>query len=278
MTRPPSTTGSCSASKASCPNSNSISCAPGCAAGSWPRPAAASCAFRCRSGWSTTPRDQVDAGPRRRRARRPALLFATFDATGSAAPWSRPSATSSSPSPAATTAAPRAGELYWNSLRHDQVLIVLHNPAYAGAYGYGRARHVTDLDGHHHTFAKPPGEWTILIPGAHPGYITWAQFQANQRPGRQRPARGQQPPRRPAPRRPCPAAGPAHLRPSAAPDDRPLPHPRRRHPRPRLHLPARRHRERHADLPEHVRRRHRRRRRRVRAPGHPHPDGPAGRR
>ena len=28
---------------------------------------------------------------------------------------------------------------------------ILHNPAYAGAYAYGRARHTTDLDGHHHT-------------------------------------------------------------------------------------------------------------------------------
>ena len=73
-----------------------------------------------------------------------------------------------------------AGELYWNSLCHDQVLKVLHNPAYAGAYVYGRARHTTDLDGHHHTLAKPPGEWTVLIHDHHPGYLTWPQYQANQ--------------------------------------------------------------------------------------------------
>ena len=35
---------------------------------------------------------------------------------------------------------PRAGELYFKPLTHDQVLNVLHNPAYAGAYAYGRAR------------------------------------------------------------------------------------------------------------------------------------------
>jgi Recombinase zinc beta ribbon domain/Recombinase len=73
-----------------------------------------------------------------------------------------------------------AGELYWVTLRHDQALFVLHNPRYAGAYFYGRRRQVTGVDGRHRSLVKPRDEWTTFIPGAHVGYISLAQFEANQ--------------------------------------------------------------------------------------------------
>ncbi|PZS16715.1 MAG: hypothetical protein DLM57_09860, partial [Pseudonocardiales bacterium] len=86
---------------------------------------------------------------------------------------------------------PRAGELYWKPLRHDHVLFVLHNPRYAGAYCYGRRRHVSDADGHQRTFVKPLADWTTLIPDAHPGFISWEQFEANRaRLAANAPARG----------------------------------------------------------------------------------------
>jgi Recombinase len=79
----------------------------------------------------------------------------------------------------AATSGPRVGELYWNSLSHDQVLRILHNPAYAGAYAYGRARHTAGLDGRHHTLSKPIDQWTVLIHDHHPGYVTWPRYQAS---------------------------------------------------------------------------------------------------
>ena len=86
---------------------------------------------------------------------------------------------------------PRAGELYWKPLRHDHVLFVLHNPRYAGAYCYGRRRHVSDADGHLRTFVKPLAEWTTLIPDAHPAFISWEQFETNRaRLAANAPARG----------------------------------------------------------------------------------------
>jgi hypothetical protein len=60
------------------------------------------------------------------------------------------------------------------------VLFVLHNPRYAGAYFYGRRQQVTDADGHHRTIIKDRQDWTTLIPDAHPGYVSWEQFEANQ--------------------------------------------------------------------------------------------------
>jgi DNA invertase Pin-like site-specific DNA recombinase len=72
---------------------------------------------------------------------------------------------------------PHAGELYWKPLRHDMVLFTLHNPRYAGAYFYGRRKTFTDINGHTRTVLKPRDQWTVLITDAHPGYITFEQYE-----------------------------------------------------------------------------------------------------
>jgi hypothetical protein len=108
------------------------------------------------------------------------LLFDTFAATGSAFATVKAFRDQQLTYPGRHRGGPKAGELYWKPLTHSKVLDTLHNPAYAGAYAYGRARHTTDLDGQHHTLTKPIDEWTVLIPGHHPGYLTWERFQANQ--------------------------------------------------------------------------------------------------
>ena len=107
------------------------------------------------------------------------LLFETFTATSSAFAVVKTFRDQQLSFPGRHRSGPRAGELYWNSLSHDQVLKILHNPAYAGAYAYGRARHTTGLDGRHHTLSKPIDEWTVLIHDHHPGYLTWPRYQAS---------------------------------------------------------------------------------------------------
>ena len=107
------------------------------------------------------------------------LLFGTFTATGSAFGVVRAFREQQLTFPARHHRGPRRGELFFQPLTHDRVLKILHNPAYAGAYAYGRARHTTGLDGHHHTTVKPIGEWTVLIKDHHPGYLTWDQYEAN---------------------------------------------------------------------------------------------------
>ena len=107
------------------------------------------------------------------------LLFETFTATSSAFAVVKTFRDQQLSFPGRHRSGPRAGELYWNSLTHDQVLKILHNPAYAGAYAYGRARHTTGLDGRHHTLSKPIDEWTVLIHDHHPGYVTWPRYQAS---------------------------------------------------------------------------------------------------
>jgi Recombinase/Recombinase zinc beta ribbon domain len=107
------------------------------------------------------------------------LLFDIFTATGSAFGVVRAFREQQLTFPARHRRGPRRGELFFQPLTHDRVIKILHNPAYAGAYAYGRARHTTGLDGHHHTTVKPIAEWTVLIKDHHPGYLTWAQHEAN---------------------------------------------------------------------------------------------------
>jgi len=106
-------------------------------------------------------------------------LFTTFEATGSATAVVKAFTADKLTFPARDHTGPRAGELYWKPLRLDQVLDILHNPRYAGAYCYGRRSHRSS-GRKTSTTVKPRDQWTTLIPGAHDGYITWAQFEANQ--------------------------------------------------------------------------------------------------
>ena len=106
-------------------------------------------------------------------------LFDTFAATGSARAVVKAFRAENLSFPMHHQSGPHAGELYWTPLTHARVLNVLHNPRYAGAYCYGRSRHYQDADGRYHTIARPRDQWITLIPGAHPGYLSFAQYEAN---------------------------------------------------------------------------------------------------
>jgi hypothetical protein len=56
---------------------------------------------------------------------------------------------------------------------------VLHNPRYAGAFAYGRTAHQIRPGGKDSARKLPRDQWTSFIPGAHPGYITLDQYEAN---------------------------------------------------------------------------------------------------
>jgi len=81
----------------------------------------------------------------------------------------------------------RAGELVWKPLEEGRVLAMLHNPAYAGTYVYGRTQTRTQLlpgeapriKGR--TRQLKQEEWPIVLHDNHPGYISWDQFLRNQR-------------------------------------------------------------------------------------------------
>ena len=55
----------------------------------------------------------------------------------------------------------------------------LNNPRYAGAYVYGRRQYRRAVDGKKQLRNRERNDWLACIPNAHPGYITWEQFQQN---------------------------------------------------------------------------------------------------
>ena len=73
------------------------------------------------------------------------------------------------------------GELTFSPLNYPTTLRVLHNPRYAGAYFFGRSRRRKTADGRVLIEKLDPKEWTALIPGAHVAYITWEEFEENER-------------------------------------------------------------------------------------------------
>ena len=106
-------------------------------------------------------------------------LFAAFEATGSATAVVKAFRTAGLTFPWRHLKGPRKGETDWKPLAHHTVLHVLHNPRYAGAFTYGRHRHHILPDGKRATTTLPRSEWISFIPGAHPGYITMDQYEAN---------------------------------------------------------------------------------------------------
>jgi DNA invertase Pin-like site-specific DNA recombinase len=73
------------------------------------------------------------------------------------------------------------GDLAWGELTHWRALWILHNPRYAGAFFFGRTRRRKGLEGRERFEKLPREEWVALLPGAHPGYISWEEFEENQR-------------------------------------------------------------------------------------------------
>jgi len=75
---------------------------------------------------------------------------------------------------------PHQGEIVWGEMQHHDVLRVLHQPAYAGAYVFGRTRTTKSADGKVHIQELPRLEWDTLVKNAHVGYITWEEFERNE--------------------------------------------------------------------------------------------------
>jgi DNA invertase Pin-like site-specific DNA recombinase len=82
--------------------------------------------------------------------------------------------------PARIRTGARKAEIVFTRLTHSRVLTVLHNPCYAGAFAYGKRRGRISPEGKQYFDLLPRAEWTTLIKEHHPGYITFAQWEANQ--------------------------------------------------------------------------------------------------
>jgi DNA invertase Pin-like site-specific DNA recombinase len=108
------------------------------------------------------------------------LLFDTFRETGSACAVLRRMRTQHIVFPRRITRGIGKGEVLWGELDHSRVLEVLHNPRYAGAFVYGRRRTSYNAELKPVQLQLKRENWQVLIRDAHPGYISWDEFERNE--------------------------------------------------------------------------------------------------
>lgn len=112
------------------------------------------------------------------------LMFAKFEELGSVNKVMRYLRQQKILLPRRQNAGPQANQLLWKVASEAAVSDMLHNPAYAGAFAYGRRR--TDptrqapgrpASGR---MRQPLAAWLHLEHEVYPAYITWEQYLANQ--------------------------------------------------------------------------------------------------
>jgi DNA invertase Pin-like site-specific DNA recombinase len=76
-------------------------------------------------------------------------------------------------------------DIIWRPAYYNALLKFIRNPFYAGAYAFGRTEARTRVvDGkaqRNHGHKKPRESWTVLIREHHSGYISFEQYERNQR-------------------------------------------------------------------------------------------------
>ena len=107
------------------------------------------------------------------------LLFQTFARTGALSATVQHFRREGLLFPKRPIAGPHKGQLVWTPLSLGRASTILHNPFYAGAYAFGRSRWRKQLDGRYMHEHLPQDQWMVLIRDAHPGYISWQEFESN---------------------------------------------------------------------------------------------------
>ncbi|HET6521605.1 MAG TPA: recombinase family protein, partial [Geminicoccaceae bacterium] len=113
------------------------------------------------------------------------LVFARFRELGSAKAVVRYLRGAGLALPVRPLRGPEPHEVVWQPANSARVLAILKNPAYAGAYVYGRRR---QDPGRRRpgaprcgTVAVPLPDWPVCLRDAQPGYIGWDEYMANRK-------------------------------------------------------------------------------------------------
>jgi hypothetical protein len=85
--------------------------------------------------------------------------------------------------PTRVTAKEAYGALIWKEPTLSTVVRILHNPAYAGAYVYGRPEYFSERrspkTGKASAHVRNVAQWPVRIPEHHTAYVGWEEFVKN---------------------------------------------------------------------------------------------------
>jgi DNA invertase Pin-like site-specific DNA recombinase len=141
--------------------------------------------FRQPSGLVYDPLHHIILDPDEQVQQAVRLAFDLFDQFGTAMAVVQYFSTNQLLFPTRLWGATQDGELAWHPLSQGRMLAILHNPAYAGAYVYGKTKTRTKLlpgEGPRvkgRTRQVKVSDWPIVLKQVHPGYISWDQFLRN---------------------------------------------------------------------------------------------------
>src|SRR5246127_4731875 len=137
------------------------------------------------AGYVRAGRDRIEKDPDKRVQKALSLVFAKFAEFHSVRQvhvWLRDEGIAL---PVACHRAAEGRSIAWRLPLYNTVHNILTNPVYAGAYAFGRTMsRVSVEDGRKRVkrgLRRPQSEWDVLLEDQHEGYITWSEFERNQR-------------------------------------------------------------------------------------------------
>jgi DNA invertase Pin-like site-specific DNA recombinase len=134
-------------------------------------------------GYARRPSGEVTLDPDEQAQHVVRLVFSAFRRLGTLSSVLRYLVSEGVQLPVRVQSGPSKGELEWRRPTRETLQNLLHNPAYAGYYAYGR-RQVDPrrkVPGRPDTgkVVKDSSEWLVLLPGRLPAYITPEEYEAN---------------------------------------------------------------------------------------------------
>lgn len=109
------------------------------------------------------------------------LFFQTFRTTGSATATVKYFRNNGIKFPCKLLRGINKGDVIWVDLLHSRALQILHNPRYAGAYFWGRIQRKSLVNGKKMYKKLDIEKWCVLHKNKHKGYISWDEFEKNQK-------------------------------------------------------------------------------------------------
>ena len=137
------------------------------------------------AGYVRAGRDRIEKDPDQRVQDALSLVFAKFAELQSVRQvhvWLRDEGIAL---PVACHRAAEGRSIVWRLPLYNTVHNILTNPVYAGAYAFGRTMSKVSVeDGRKRVkrgLRRPLAEWDVLLKDQHEGYISWSEFERNQR-------------------------------------------------------------------------------------------------